>query len=89
MVSGTSLFLSSLFQLLILFTCMFCFVNCGLVLNLLNSLYTCLYVAILVSELLNILEEIISYLEFSIMVNESEVIVGGGSSSGATAGAID
>ncbi|KAL8100334.1 hypothetical protein AgCh_032549 [Apium graveolens] len=37
----------------------------------------------------NILEENISYLEFSIMVNESEVIVGGGSSSGATAGAID
>jgi len=89
MVSGTSFFLSTLFQLLILFTCMFCFVNCGLGLNLLNSLYTCLYVAILVSEILNILEEIIGYLEFSIMVNESEVIVGGGSSSGATAWAID
>ncbi|KAL8131546.1 hypothetical protein AgCh_007470 [Apium graveolens] len=40
-------------------------------------------------EFLNILEEIIGYLEFSIMVNESEVIVGGGSSSGVTAGAID
>ncbi|KAL8124691.1 hypothetical protein AgCh_012369 [Apium graveolens] len=61
----------------------------GFGLNLLNSLYTCLYVAILVSEFLNILEEIIGYIEFSIMVNESEVIVGGGSSSGVTAGAID
>ncbi|KAL8157855.1 hypothetical protein AgCh_002537 [Apium graveolens] len=40
-------------------------------------------------EIYNILEENISYIEFSIMVNESEVIVGGGSSSGATAGAID
>ncbi|XP_074346272.1 uncharacterized protein LOC141685047 [Apium graveolens] len=40
-------------ELLILFTCMLYFVDCGLGLDLLNYLYICLYVAIFVSEIYN------------------------------------
>ena len=80
--------LSFSFYILIcmLYTFMFCFVNIGLDLGMLNILYNCLHVVVIVITS-NILEEIICYIIFSIMVDESIITVTG--ASGGSAAVID